>query len=191
MVGAAVRFFKFPRNSQWGGLMPAGRPPQPAKLLLLNGVGDGKDSAGRPVKLPPPFKRAAPNPPTWLSREAKAEWRRVAPALQRLDLVKPEDRATLAGYCQVWARLVDAYKDINKNGLTVRNESTRKDGTSSVWWTKNPAVAVAEQAESRLLQYAGQFGLTPAAERNVSKRDDGRGEFEENPFAGTAAVGDD
>jgi len=166
-----------------------GRPPQPANLLLLNGRGDGKDSAGRPVATPPPFKRAAPNPPTWLSREAKAEWKRVAPALQRLDLVKPEDRATLAAYCQVWSRLVAAYKDIDLNGTKVRNESTRKDGTTSVWWTKNPAVAVAEQAESRLLQYAGQFGLTPAAERNVSKRDDGRGEFESNPFAGDTETG--
>lgn len=161
-----------------------GRPPKPAALLLLNGRGDGQDSAGRPVAAPPPFKRSAPNPPTWLSREAKAEWRRVAPGLERLDLIKPEDRAAFSAYCEVWSRFVAATRDIAKNGLTVRNESTRKDGTTSVWWTKNPAVAVAEQAESRLLQYAAQFGLTSAAERNVSKRDDGRGEFETNPFAG-------
>lgn len=162
---------------------------QPAKLLLLNGRGEGQDSAGRPVATPPAFKRSAPNPPTWLSREAKAEWRRIVPGLTRLDLVKPEDRATLAAYCQVWSRLVSAYRDIDANGSTVRNESTRKDGTSSVWWTKNPAVAVAEQAETRLRQYANDFGLTPAGERNVSKRDDDRGEHEANPFAG--AVGDD
>lgn len=163
---------------------------QPAKLLLLNGRGEGKDSAGRPVAKPPAFKRLAPNPPSWLSREAKAEWRRVVPGLVRLDLVKPEDRATLAAYCQVWSRLVAAYRDIEKNGSTVRNESTRKDGTTSVWWTKNPAVAVAEQAETRLRQYANDFGLTPAAERNVSKRDDDRDEFEENPFA-SGPAGDD
>lgn len=161
----------------------------PATLLLLNGRGDGKDSEGKPVPLPPPFKRAAPNPPTWLSREAKAEWKRVVPGLTRLDLVKPEDRATLAAYCEVWSRWVDAIRDTHRNGLTVRNESTRKDGTTSVWWTKNPSVAIAEQAETRLRQYANEFGLTPAGERNVSKRDDDRGEHEANPFAG--AVGDD
>lgn len=163
--------------------------PQPAKLLLLNGRGDGKDSAGRPVAKPPAFKRLAPNPPSWLSREAKAEWRRVVPGLTRLDLVKPEDRATLAAYCQVWSRLVAAYRDIEKNGSTVRNESTRKDGTTSVWWTKNPAVAVAEQAETRLRHYANDFGLTPAGERNVSKRDDDRGDNEANPFAGAGGNG--
>jgi hypothetical protein len=70
--------------------MPARKP---TKLLLLNGRGDGKDSAGRPVPLAPPFKRQAPEPPSWLSREARAEWRRIVPELERLDLVKPADRA--------------------------------------------------------------------------------------------------
>lgn len=162
---------------------------QPATLLLLNGRGDGKDSAGREVPKPPPFKRLAPNPPTWLSREAKAEWKRIVPGLTRLDLVKPEDRATLAAYCEVWSRWVEAIKDITKNGLVVRNTSVKKDGTETVWFTKNPAVAIAEQAETRLRQYANDFGLTPAGERNVSKRDDDRGDHEANPFAGSA--GDD
>lgn len=162
----------------------------PANLLLLNGRGDGRDSEGKAVPLPPAFKRLAPKPPTWLSREAKAEWKRVVPGLVRLDLVKPEDRATLAAYCEVWARWVDATRDIHRNGLTVRNESTRKDGTTSVWFTKNPSVAVAEQAETRLRQYANEFGLTPAGERNVSKRDDDRGSDEVNPFA-TGALGAD
>lgn len=166
--------------------MPA---QQPAKLLLLNGRSEGKDSAGREVAKPPAFKRLAPNPPTWLSREAKAEWKRVVPGLVRLDLVKPEDRATLAAYCEVWSRFVAATRDIAVNGLTVRNTAVRKDGTESTWFTKNPAVAVAEQAETRLRQYANDFGLTPAGERNVSKRDDDRGSDEVNPFA--AALGDD
>jgi P27 family predicted phage terminase small subunit len=85
--------------------------------------------------------------------------------------------------------LGSAQQHIQKDGLVVRNTSVKKDGTESVWFTKNPAVAIAEQAETRLRQYANDFGLTPAGERNVSKRDDDRGEHEANPFAG--AVGDD
>ncbi len=126
--------------------MPA---QQPATLLLLNGRKDGQDSAGRPVAKAPLFKRLAPNPPTWLSREAKAEWKRVVPGLTRLDLVKPEDRATLAAYCEVWSRWVAATRDVAKNGLVVRNTSVKKDGTESTWFTKNPAVAIAEQADAR------------------------------------------
>ncbi|ORW21026.1 terminase [Mycobacterium palustre] len=105
----------------------------------------------------------------------------------QLDLVKAQDRATLAAYCEVWSRLVAANREIRKNGLVVRNTSVKKDGTESVWFTKNPAVAIVEQAETRLRQYANDFGLTPAGERNVSRRDDDRDPDEANPFAGPAA----
>lgn len=161
--------------------MGAGRKPQPAALLLLNGRGEGQDSAGRPVAPPPPFKRLAPSPPSWLDREAKAEWKRVAPALERLDLVKPEDRATLAAYCETWSRFVTATRTVHREGITATNPDS---GRMSV----HPAVRVAEAAATQLRQYAEQFGLTPAAERNVAKRDDDRGEFEANPFAAGAAA---
>jgi phage terminase small subunit len=45
-------------------------------------------------------------------------------------------------------------------------------------------VAVAEIAGRQLLAYAADFGLTPAGERNVSKRDDYPDEYEENPLSG-------
>ena len=156
--------------------MAVGRRPQPANLLLLNGRGEGQDSAGRPVAPPPPFKRAAPNPPTWLSREAKAEWKRIVPGLERLDLIKPEDRSTLAAYCEAWDRFVTASRTIQREGITTTNPDS---GRVSV----HPAVRVADAASTQLRHFAQEFGLTPAAERAVSKRDDGRGEFEENPFA--------
>lgn len=105
-----------------------------------------------------------------------------------MDLVKPEDRSTLAAYCEVWSRWVAAIRAIQKNGLVVRNTSVKKDGTETVWFTKNPAVAIAEQAETRLRLYAIEFGLTPAAERNVSKRDDDRDPDEQNPFVGSPAA---
>jgi P27 family predicted phage terminase small subunit len=166
--------------------MPA---KQPAKLLLLNGRKAGQDSAGRPVDTPPAFKRLAPEPPSWLSPEARSEWEHIVPGLTRLDLVKPEDRATLTMYCELWSRWVTAVRDIAENGQVVQNRSVKKDGTESVWWTKNPSVQVAEQAETRLRQFANDFGLTPAGERNVSVRDTGREHESDNPFAG--AVGDD
>lgn len=163
--------------------MGAGRPPQPAKLLLLNGRGDGKDSAGRPVPKPPNFRRNAPNPPTWLTREAKAEWRRVVPGLERLDLIKAEDRASLAAYCETWSRFVLANRILRKEGLTVTNPDSGR-------MSKHPAVAIAEAAAMQLRQFANDFGLTPAGERNVSKRDDDRDPDEANPFAANQADAD-
>ena len=64
-----------------------GRTAQPAALKLIGGRGNGRDSGGRVVNPGPAFRRLPPKPPTWLSREAAAEWKRVVPGLQRLDLL--------------------------------------------------------------------------------------------------------
>jgi P27 family predicted phage terminase small subunit len=159
--------------------MPARKP---RGLLLLNGRGDGKDSAGYKVPLPPRFRRQAPTPPSWLDREARAEWRRITPGLERLDLLKQEDRATLAVYCSTWSRYVAATRDIERNGLTVQNRSIKKDGTETVWFTKNPAVAIAQAASTELRHYAALFGLSPADEGRLGTTPDDTDD-ESNPFS--------
>lgn len=147
---------------------------QPAALQLLNGRGNGTDSGGRPVKAPPLFARVAPNPPSWLSREAAAEWKRVAPGLQRLDLLKPEDRATLAAYCETWATFVTATRLVHAEGLTIE----AKQGTLA-----HPAVGIARNAGRELRAFAGQFGLSPVAEMALGRVGDDGAE-DENPFSG-------
>lgn len=151
-------------------------PPQqqPAPLLLLKGRGNGTDSGGRPVKTPPDFRRIAPRPPTWLSREAAAEWRRVVPGLTRLDLLKEEDRATLTAYCETWATFVDATRRVRKEGLTIE----AKQGT-----LPHPAVGIARNAGRELRAFGNLFGLSPAAEMALGKVTGG--EEDENPFAGS------
>lgn len=156
--------------------------PQPPSLKLLQGRAEGRDSGGRKVAPPPAFRRIPPNPPTWLSREAKAEWKRVAPGLTRLNLLKEEDRAAFTTYCETWATYVEALKDVRKNGFTVENTSTRKDGSESSWTTKNPAVGVMETAAAQLRSWCHEFGLTPSAEGRVS-RGDGDDPDDENPFS--------
>jgi len=151
-----------------------GRPARPAVLQLLNGRGEGTDSGGRRVKATPEFRRIAPRPPTWLSREAAAEWRRVVPGLTRLDLLKEEDRAVLTAYCETWATFVDATRTVRKEGLTIE----AKQGT-----LPHPAVGIARAAGRELRAFAGQFGLTPAAEMALGKVA-GDGEEDANPFAG-------
>lgn len=155
--------------------MPAAKP---ATLLLLNGRGDGKDSAGRPVPEPPPFNRGAPEPPEWLSAEARAEWDRVIPGLERLDLLKPEDRAVLATYCEVWSTLVDATALVRTDGILLTNpENGRR--------YKNPALSAAEAAAAQLRTYAALFGLSPAAERNIARVSEDTDNDENDPFATT------
>lgn len=152
--------------------MPAQQ--QPATLQLLKGRGNGTDSGGRKVKTPPSFRRLAPTAPTWLSREAKAEWRRVVPGLQNLDLLKPEDRAVLTAYCETWATFVDATRKVRAEGLTIE----AKQGM-----LPHPAVGIARNAGRELRSFANLFGLSPAAEMALGKAS-GDGEEDTNPFAG-------
>ncbi len=154
--------------------------PRPAALRLLTGRAEGRDSGGRVVTPPPAFRRIPPKPPTWLSREAAAEWRRVVPGLARLDLLKEEDRAALVSYCETWATYVEAIRDVRRNGLTVENTSTRRDGTESTWVTKNPAVAVAERAAQQLRSWCHEFGLTPSAESRLGR--EAAEDDDDNPF---------
>jgi phage terminase small subunit len=61
------------------------------RLKLLNGVSPGRDSGGRLVKPTPNFERGCPEPPADLGARALAEWERITPGLDRLNLLKPED----------------------------------------------------------------------------------------------------
>lgn len=156
---------------------------QPAALQLLKGRGNGTDSGGRKVKTPPAFRRIAPNPPPWLSKEAAAEWRRVSPGLQRLDLLKEEDRATLAAYCETWSTYVLSTRVVTERGLTVYKTITSRDGSVTEQEIANPAVAIARNAGKELRAWANHYGLTPSAEMALGRAGDDGAE-ESNPFAG-------
>ena len=140
--------------------MPAAKP---AALKLLNGRGPGKDSAGRPVNIGPAFARSAPDPPSWLSREARAEWRRVVPELERLRLLSRVTRASLAAYCETWARFVEATRTIQREGLTIE----AKQGLLA-----HPAVGIASKTGAELRRWAVEYGLTPASEQKVKAGDE-------------------
>lgn len=162
-----------------------GRTAAPPALRLIGGRAEGRDSGGRNVDAPPEFRRIPPKPPTWLSREAKAEWKRIVPGLSRLDLLKEEDRAALATYCETWATYVEALRSVRAVGLTVENVTVYKDGTESRRTVKNPTLVVVETAATQLRGMAQEFGLTPAAEGKLAHLTAGRGggDGDENPFA--------
>ena len=133
----------------------------PVPLKVLKGRGNGKDSIGRPIPVVPKFERAEPEAPEFLADEAKELWSRVAPSLDRLDLLKCEDREVFAAYCTAWARFVAAVKTYQAEGLTRRHPTT---GHGVI----HPAVKVAEAAGRDLLRLAQEFGLTPSAEINLA-----------------------
>ncbi|WP_189106836.1 phage terminase small subunit P27 family [Streptomyces camponoticapitis] len=158
-----------------------GRTAQPAALKLIKGRADGRDSGGRPVDKGPAFRRIAPSPPSWLSEEARAEWDRVVPGLQRLDILKEEDRAVLAAYCETWASFVTATRMVTSEGITTEVVTVGRSGAESTRTVAHPAVSIASRAGRELRGFAAQFGLSPSSEQALSKGADD-GEDESNPF---------
>ncbi len=152
-----------------------GPAPEPYQLKLLKASRPGYDSGGRPLKVPPAFRRNAPKPPAGLGRTAAAHWRRIVPGLQRLDLLKEEDQGALAIMCETWETFVEATKDVRVNGQTQTLPTGRK--------LANPSVGIAHAAAREYRAYAAQFGLTPAAESALGVKADGTDNDADNPFA--------
>lgn len=144
--------------------MPAGRPPKPTKLKLLQG-NPGKRPISQNEPKPKPI---APKCPTWLDKEAKREWKRVAPELEKIGLLTLIDGATFAAYCQSWSLYVSAQKMINdyqKAHFKLTVTYTNTFGASNE--VPLPEIAIAEKALKQLKAFCTEFGLTPASRTRI------------------------
>jgi P27 family predicted phage terminase small subunit len=141
-----------------------GPAPTPTPLLKLAGSRKVENRTAEPqsaVELP--------DPPDWLSREAKAEWRRVGPQLVQRRTISRADRAMLAAYCQAWGEFAKSAKDVD-----ALDEGGEKHTGHMI---DHPRVVLGRAVE-RLIKLADRFGFSPAAKARV------RGEVEENKDEG-------
>lgn len=140
--------------------MARGRRGQPAE------VKEAKGNPGR-RKIPdqagelalPPVKSA---PPRHLKGKPLEVWKRTAPDLERLNLLRATDHNAFAVYCQTVA---DYWAATGK----LKN-------TSKVYWTDsrhgklqriNPWFIVQQRLVKAMLDYEDRFGLTPAARQRI------------------------
>ena len=141
-----------------------GRKPKPTNLKILEG-NPGK----RPLNLnePKPIS-IAPECPDWLLDDAKKEWKRLAPELERLGLLTILDMAAFAGYCQSYAKFKAAERFLKKNGTTYRIPKKNKEGeVISVYIAPSPEVAIANQCLKQIIALASEFGLTPSSRGRI------------------------
>ncbi len=100
------------------------------------------------VKAPP----GAPTAPSWLSAEAKAEWKRVVPALDELGLLATVDRAALATYCANWSTFAQADREIGTDLVVVGYRGVT---------VKNPLLQIRRDAAAQCLASGRELLLTP------------------------------
>lgn len=106
---------------------------------------------------------AVPSAPAWLSKDAKAEWRRIMPLLVERRILTDADMGMVENYCLAIGTVREAQRTIAMEGLTIGNR-------------KHPAVAIQNDAMTQARQLAAELGLTPVSRSRPAMRDDGKGD---------------
>lgn len=154
----------------------AGGAKLPPHLRVIAGRGkrlDGQDtdSGGRPVSPSPEFYRGAPRRPDQLSDDAGWLWDQVVNLMATVGILKPLDAAALEAACENFARWREAVRFRREHGILAKNSQ----GTVAAPW-----IGIEERASREFRAWCAEFGITPAAERNL--RQESLGDAEDNPF---------
>jgi P27 family predicted phage terminase small subunit len=103
-------------------------------------------------------------PPAWLSKFAKAEWRRVMPELVKRRILTTADLGSLESYCLAHSRIRELEKLIHASF--------------------DPKLIRAQDAAIKTArQLAAELGLTPVSRSRPSVRDNDNDSDHDNPLA--------
>jgi P27 family predicted phage terminase small subunit len=131
-------------------------PAKPTALKILEG-NPGKRPLNKNEPKPQQGKYICPS---WLDDEAKKEWNRIVPELKKLGLLTVVDYPALIGYCQSWARYIEAEKHITKVGTSFE--------TINSCLMPVPEVAIAQKYLKLCQSFMIQFGLTPSSRGRIT-----------------------
>lgn len=160
--------------------MSRGPKPLPANVHMLRGNPSKKPLAdlvdGLQVEV------EIPGCPSHLLPEARKEWRRITPELERYGLVSKLDRAALALYCQAWARWVWAERQMARAQAMVEQRLAEAEAKGEAYtggdgltvptpnghMTYSPHWVIANKAMEQVHKYLASFGLDPATRGRVN-----------------------
>lgn len=97
-------------------------------------------------------------PPSWLGKEAKREWKRIAPILNDRRVLTEGDLGTVQSYCVAYGVMVQAQKEINKDGILLNGK-------------KHPALGTLNAAQTTMRLAANELGLTPISRSRAAIRE--------------------
>lgn len=98
-------------------------------------------------------------PPSWLSRDAKTEWRRVVPLLNERRTITAADLGSLESYCTAIGTMREAQRILNAEGLVVNGK-------------RNAAFSIMNCSQTTARLCAAELGLTPVSRSRPSIRTD-------------------
>src|SRR5690606_31091979 len=101
------------------------------------------------------FEKIPLSPPSWMNKEAKKEYKRIAPLLNRLPIADL-DLMAVSAYCDNVAKYIEASGVVDEMGQVV--EETDSQGNPKL--KVNPWFTTMMQASNGIRSYAGQLGMT-------------------------------
>ena len=135
-------------------MAPKGRKPKPAELRLLEGK---RGHRPIPKTVKPKKNKKIPEPPDWLCKYAKSEWKRVVPELYNLGLLTKIDTTALEAYCQCYARWREAEEQL-------KVECTKTD---SGYESPSAYINIANKYSKEMRAYLTEFGMTPSSRSRI------------------------
>lgn len=125
----------------------------PTKVLKLRGSWRGKK---RPAERTGAYKR--PAMPQFLTGDARREWIRILPILEKMGVLAEVDRTMLALYCKCYAEWREA-DDLVKSLLI------KTTGGNII---QHPALSIRTAAWERLRKICAEFGLSPSSRTGLA-----------------------
>lgn len=104
-----------------------------------------------------------PKPPTWLSKDAKAEWRRIMPLLIERRILTDADMGSVENYCCAIGQVREMQRVVAVEGHVVSTDRGPR---------AHPAVKVQADAMTRARLLAAELGLTPVSRSRPAIRED-------------------
>lgn len=132
-----------------------GPAPKPVALKVL----EGRPVSKKKQKQEARFRTEAPPCPEWLDDQAKQEWARLSPDLEKMGLLTAADLAAFACYCRAYSELKAAVAVLEKEGRTFVS--------GKGYILPRPEVAMMNRAMKAIREFSVQFGFTPSSRNRI------------------------
>lgn len=101
------------------------------------------------------FEKISLSPPSWLSKDAKAEYKRIVPLMEKLPIASL-DLASVVMYCDYFSKYKAASLAVEEEGRTIIELDAQGNDKKKV----NPEFTAMNDAARILRSVAGGLGLT-------------------------------
>lgn len=133
-----------------------GPTPKPTAIVMLEG-----NRGKRPLnKREPKPANTAPHCASYLDKEARREWRRLMPILQRMRVLTEADYIALGNLCQCYSTMVKAQEQLSKTGLLFKHKT-------SSYIQQSPLLSIVNQCVDTITRLCREFGLTPSSRTRI------------------------